>query len=26
HSADALGYPVHRRYPVKNRVILGGSR
>ncbi|HGV4348015.1 TPA: hypothetical protein ACNG8I_005558, partial [Klebsiella pneumoniae] len=21
-----LGYPVHRRYPVKNRVILGGSR
>ncbi|MEH2754727.1 hypothetical protein QE244_26315, partial [Klebsiella pneumoniae] len=22
----ALGYPVHRRYPVKNRVILGGSR
>ncbi|WP_237738606.1 hypothetical protein, partial [Yersinia pestis] len=25
-SADALGYPVHRRYPVKNRVILGGSR
>ncbi|WP_412918522.1 hypothetical protein, partial [Klebsiella pasteurii] len=23
---DALGYPVHRRYPVKNRVILGGSR
>lgn len=26
HSADALGYPVHRRYPVKNRVIVGGSR
>ena len=26
HSADALGYPIHRRFPVKTRVILGGSR
>jgi hypothetical protein len=25
HSADALGYPVHR-FPVKTRVIVGGSR
>lgn len=26
HSADALGYPIHRKYPVKKRVIVGGSR
>jgi hypothetical protein len=25
HSADALGYPIHRRFPVKTRVILGGK-
>ncbi|PHM52410.1 terminase [Xenorhabdus hominickii] len=26
HSADAIGYPIHRRFPVKERIILGGSR
>ncbi|MCJ8600998.1 phage terminase large subunit [Klebsiella pneumoniae] len=26
HSTDAIGYPIHRRYPVKSRTIFGGSR
>lgn len=26
HSTDAIGYPIHRRYPVKARSIFGGSR
>ncbi|PHM69480.1 phage terminase large subunit [Xenorhabdus sp. KJ12.1] len=26
HSTDAIGYPIHRRFPVKERTILGGSR
>lgn len=26
HSADAVGYSIHRKFPIKKRKVLGGSR